>query len=354
MTTRAYAPNSVRGVDLQERTIDVIASTFSLDSYNTRIDPNGWKLERFKTQPRILWAHDSHGMTASGGMPIAKAENVRVENGQLRMKLRFPSKETDEFGNKIFRMMAEGFIDAVSVGFDPIKQERATEDGQDIIIYREQELVETSVVSIPANTDAVAQRDAFAQRAKKLNRSPEELMAAFEELEALFRQKIGAEQAKRQAETVDDVLSMLEDCPAKELILKHRSYFDQKQPVNKVASRVMGKFFKRILDTEPPTEEKEAWETVEQAVEAMEPTKIPVEQEEEAVEAPETPTEAPEPEKAPESRAAPGRARRGRGGDPNRINPSGTGSPGARTESLRSDSSISVTGYPRPDGPLVH
>src|SRR4051795_13072718 len=98
---RTEVSRAVRAVNTEERTIDVIASTFGKDSYNTRIDQDGWDLAVFKTNPVILWGHDDRGYTGSNGMPVAKAENVRVENGRLMMTLRFPSKETDEFAHKV-------------------------------------------------------------------------------------------------------------------------------------------------------------------------------------------------------------------------------------------------------------
>jgi hypothetical protein len=76
-----------------------------------------------KKNPVILWGHDDRGYTGSNGMPVAKAENIRVDANKLMMTLRFPSPETDEFGNRVFRMMRDGFINAVSVGFHPINSD---------------------------------------------------------------------------------------------------------------------------------------------------------------------------------------------------------------------------------------
>jgi hypothetical protein len=153
-------------------------------------------------------------------------------------------------------------------------------------IYRKQRLMEVSFVTIPSNDNGMV------VRSREQGHNEADIRRMTEHLEESLR--------SRAPQTIDDALALIGDGPAKELIIKHRSYFEQKQPVNKVASRVMGKFFKRILDEEPPESEKEAWEKVEQTVEAMEPTKVVIEREEETAEAAETLSEAPEAEKAAE------------------------------------------------------
>lgn len=68
----------------------IVASTFDLDSYGTRIDPAGWDLETVKSNPVIPLQHDDRGYTGSNGLPVSNAipETVRVENGKLLMRLR--------------------------------------------------------------------------------------------------------------------------------------------------------------------------------------------------------------------------------------------------------------------------
>src|SRR4051794_30888626 len=164
---RLHIPVTTRSVDPKKLTVDVVASTPSVDSYGTIIDQNGWDLDQFKRNPVITWAHDDRGFTGSDGLPVANAipETVRVENGQLKMRLRFTPEDVNPFGYKVFRMISEGFIHGVSVGFDPQQDEtKQDKNGDSVRIYPRCKLLETAIVTIPSNDDALI------QRARQLNR----------------------------------------------------------------------------------------------------------------------------------------------------------------------------------------
>src|SRR5258705_11950996 len=109
---RSHSPVQTRAIDTKNLTVDIIGSTPTVDSYGTVIDQNGWDLDQFKRNPVITWAHDDRGFTASEGLPVANAipETVRIEGGQLKMKLRFTPEDVHPFGYRVFRMISEGFL----------------------------------------------------------------------------------------------------------------------------------------------------------------------------------------------------------------------------------------------------
>jgi cell division septation protein DedD len=284
---RRSANVQLRSVNRDERTIDFIASTPAIDSYGTRIDQAGWDLEQFRKNPVMTWAHDDRGFTASGGRPIAKGEDIRVEDGKLRIKARFPKKGVFQFADEIFELAADGFINAVSVGFEPIEHEDVTEGEGDeqktVRIYRRQRLLEVAIVTIPSNDEALA------QRAKQLGRE--------DEIDAL---KQRMEKVERMAEQ-----------PTAEEIEKWKGYFEKKQPVNKAASRAMEKFFK-VRGVEQPADELAAFTRMTEIIEEEASEKVtetaettieaaPVEQEaEETIETEATTEEAETPEQTSE------------------------------------------------------
>lgn len=321
MTTmqRISATSEVRAVNADSLTIDIIASTSALDSYNTKIEQSGWVLDQFRKNPVICFQHDSgggfFGAGANKGLPVAKAlpETVRIEGDKLLMRIQFMAQDVDAFSYKIFRMIQAGFLSGISVGFDPLewKDEESEPHGR-VRIFTKCRLMEVSVVTIPANDEAMV------VRSRERNREDEveqwRTLATEIESEAEVR-------AKRQPQTVDDVLLLLDDCPAKELIVKHRNYFDDKQKVNKASSRFLKKFYKSRSE-EIPEDEKQAWEKAEGLIEAPAETKpeerpeevkpVPVEAPAETVEAPaevqaeETPAEqAPEEPSTPTPEEAP-------------------------------------------------
>lgn len=227
MPNRIAQTAEARAVNREERTIDVVASTFALDSYNTRIDPNGWDLEQFRRNPVITWAHDDRGYTASGGRPIAKGENVRVEDGKLKMRLRFPEEGKFRFADEVFNLMADGFLNAVSVGFDPIewRDEQSEEDGH-VRIFTKQRLMELAVVTIPSNSEALA------ERAKRMNADPDEVRVRVQRVEEL------AEQMRFDLAQVEI----------------WRNYFETKKPVNRAAGQAMKRFFEVRGEKQPENE----------------------------------------------------------------------------------------------------
>lgn len=257
--TRQSNTAELRGVSRGDRTVDIIASTFDIDSHGTRIDQNGWELEAFRKNPVICLQHDDRGYTSSNGLPIANAipETIRVESNRLLMRLRFPSEGTFPLADQVFNLVADGFMRGVSVGFNPMEYEDVEEEEEGykktVRIYRKQQLLEVSLVTIPSNDNALV------QRATSLNADVNVIRRMTEQVETLLD-----EAAK----------------PTEEQVTKWRAYFEKKQPANREATKVLEKFYKRILKEDAPADEVAAWTRMGEAVEAMEEKSEEVIQEE--------------------------------------------------------------------------
>ncbi len=261
---RIHTSVETRAVNTTDLTVDIIASTDALDSYNSRIDAAGWNLEQFKRNPQILYAHDDRGFTASAGLPVARAlpETVRVEGNKLLMRIQFTPKEVNDFGYKVFLLIAEGFLNGLSVGFEAIEwTNEEKEDGDSVRVYKRQKLLEVSIVTIPANDETLIVR-----RSKALNREEDADKFRTMLLEVETRAKEMEEEEDDEPEEDD------EDEPTDENVKKWRKYYKNKQPVNKLASRALKKFFTKVLDEELPADEKEAWKRMTEGIDAMEPS----------------------------------------------------------------------------------
>lgn len=139
-----------KAIDSATRSVDFVISTASVDRMGDTISVDGWKLETYRRNPVVLWAHDA------SMLPIGKASNVRVEDGKLKARAEFMPKEISGMSNAVFEMIRGGFLSATSVGFAPLKY--AFSDAPDRkhgIDFIEQELLEFSVVPIPANAEAL-------------------------------------------------------------------------------------------------------------------------------------------------------------------------------------------------------
>ena len=145
-----------------ERTLTYIASDETPDRMGDVIKVEGWNLTTYKRNPVILWGHDTSNVP-----PIGRATNVRrsvMEDGKpaLLASVEFAPPEAHEFADTIYQLSKGGFLNAVSVGFMPLEAEEATEkEKADLgmppygVIYSSADLLEISVVSVPANPSAL-------------------------------------------------------------------------------------------------------------------------------------------------------------------------------------------------------
>lgn len=147
-----------------EGAITAVISTGDVARDGAMIEATGWRLENYRRNPVVLYAHDdSSNASAAGlavGMPIARTTDVHVEGGALVATAQFDMQ--DEFATKVFRKIRKGFINAVSVRWLPLAFERRkiTADGaeRNVLVFTRQEFLEWSVVPIPADPNALVAR----------------------------------------------------------------------------------------------------------------------------------------------------------------------------------------------------
>jgi len=128
-------------------------STFDLDRFGERIDPQGWDFKRYMQNPVVEWAH-RYDIPA-----IGKIEGLTVDDEGLHGLVFFNDKSFDAFGWSIGERVKAGVIRAGSVGFRVVEIEiPSKEDSKDgtSLIFRKQELLEFSICNVPANPFALA------------------------------------------------------------------------------------------------------------------------------------------------------------------------------------------------------
>tara|TARA_R110000824_G_scaffold111857_4_gene260671 strand:+ start:1128 stop:1871 length:744 start_codon:yes stop_codon:yes gene_type:complete len=133
--------------------LSYIASTTSEDRYGDIISQN-WSLEGYKNNPVVLLNHNS------SELPIGRGD-VSVVDDQLLIDITFDM--SDPKAAEVARKASDGFMNAVSVGFNPLSMISRTDlpedhyaHGERGVYYDKAELLEVSMVTIPANGDAVA------------------------------------------------------------------------------------------------------------------------------------------------------------------------------------------------------
>ena len=137
--------------------LSFIASTAGADRYGDIIEQSGWQLDSYRKNPVILFNHNPQEM------PIGKGA-VEVVDNALMIDIEFDMD--DERAAKIARKAQKGYLNAVSVGFNPIESTPRAElpdghfaKGVSGNYFSKAELLEVSIVTIPANSEAVAAKD---------------------------------------------------------------------------------------------------------------------------------------------------------------------------------------------------
>lgn len=121
-----------------------VASTNSVDRHGEIVDNNGWDLKAYKKNPLILWGHD-HSEPAIGMSAKTWVDGV---GKQAKLMIKPVFHDVTEKARAVKALAEMGVIKALSVGFRPL-------ESADGIKYDKSELLEVSVVNVPANADAM-------------------------------------------------------------------------------------------------------------------------------------------------------------------------------------------------------
>lgn len=154
-TTAAAAPSG--------DPLEFVMSDETVDRMGDVIAADGWQLANFRKNPIALFGHSS-------GFPIGTWSNLRIEGKQLIGRLSLMPPVSDRL--REIHAAIGTVLRAVSVGFRPIEAEQIEGSKVGGLRFTKSELVECSLVAVPANPNAL-------QVAKELNLSRETMSLIF-------------------------------------------------------------------------------------------------------------------------------------------------------------------------------
>lgn len=189
---------------VDDRTIRFTATSEQEDRDGDIVRVSGIRTENFDKNPVFLWAHDS------GKPPVGKvvSHNKRPVDGEFIVDVEFFD---GEHADKIFKMYKEGFLNSVSISFDPKDFAERDEGGFDFL---EVELLEISAVTIPANPHATAHsRRAYSSRDKMLKSMVAEVDKATDFPEEGDDQKVSLRNSQYERPPLDFVQNVKEEHP---------------------------------------------------------------------------------------------------------------------------------------------
>jgi HK97 family phage prohead protease len=141
------AMNIVRKVHTDQSShMDFVLSDGSVDRCNDCIEPGGWLLENFKKNAVALFNHDRNQI-------VGRWTSVAVRDGKLTGTLVLAEPGTSPLVDTVRALVRQNILRAVSVGFKALASEPRPDGG---VRFTRQELLEASLVSVPALPSALA------------------------------------------------------------------------------------------------------------------------------------------------------------------------------------------------------
>lgn len=122
-------------------------TTDSPDRERDVIMPDGWQLDAYMKNPVVLWAHD-YRMP-----PVALARTMERTISGLVSEAEFIDIPEHPFARMVAALVKIGALRATSVGFLPLR--RAYNEERQGVDFQQQELLEFSIVPVPANADCL-------------------------------------------------------------------------------------------------------------------------------------------------------------------------------------------------------
>lgn len=146
--------HAVKSIDEEARKATFVISTDEIDRTGEVVEQS-WDLENYKKNPIVLFGHDA----SKPGYVLGKAtEIVSDKDGDKNITLgtvQFAEEGTSEDADTVWKLVKQGILRTVSVGFIPHTFKKLADD-DDTDVLADNELLEFSIVPIPANPSAVA------------------------------------------------------------------------------------------------------------------------------------------------------------------------------------------------------
>jgi HK97 family phage prohead protease len=159
-----------------------VVSTPEVDRYGTIIVPSGIDYTAYLNNPIVLAQHDSDEW------PIGRCLGFAMNGENLEATIQIEC--ITEEGKKLNKLINAGYVKAVSVGIIPKEYEEKTIDGQKVTIYTKSELVEFSVVSVPANRQALLKKSMKTLLQDSINKYKKEKRMLTPEIEQKIKDEL--------------------------------------------------------------------------------------------------------------------------------------------------------------------
>ena len=179
--------------------VEFIVSNSATDRYGESIVMEGINTEKYMSNPVVLWGHDYNAL------PLGRTLRLRKDGGNLIALVQFDT-DLSEFANTVYQQILRGTISAASIG-GLVQSYGLNEDNTtDWATIAELEMVEWSVVAVPANPEALVLSKAFGIEEQELKKQYIDFVAS-----AIIKtsKEFGSEEILNQIQTLENLASVL-------------------------------------------------------------------------------------------------------------------------------------------------
>jgi len=134
--------------------LDFIASSEAVDRYDEILTAEGWQLENYRRNPVFQNAHQYGDILFTLGKALVTEVRNIAGRRVLFQRVEFAT-DINPIARIAYGLYRGKFLNAVSVGFIPLRWENGGVEAGYRRKYLEQELIEVSAVGIPANPEAL-------------------------------------------------------------------------------------------------------------------------------------------------------------------------------------------------------
>lgn len=203
----AFEKKTIKKADNTEDTVYTMVSSTSDKDRHGDIVVQNWILDGFNKNPVLLDSHNYDSITHI----LGKMENNRVEDNKLKHEIKFATMNPK--GQLAKDMVDGGFINASSVGFIPLEF-----DNEGIIL--KSELLEVSLVSVPANAMAL-----FEKTVKEIEADVETIKKEIEEEQPAEVIVVSKTEVERKRDILKNIAVALREMDKNNIADKKRKIF---------------------------------------------------------------------------------------------------------------------------------
>ena len=136
-----------------KRSFTAVISTSDVDHEKDVLLPQGCISKGYETNPVVIWNHDTDIPAIGRCISIDREDKQLVATAEMA--------EGTELSDTIWKLMQQGIIRGVSVGFEPMEKRNPTQKDKEMFgedvgrVFSKWELYEFSIVNLPCNQNAL-------------------------------------------------------------------------------------------------------------------------------------------------------------------------------------------------------